>query len=40
MTAIENMMVELYMAAMVLILYALGCRGKRERNTSPWFYKY
>ena len=40
MTAIENMWVELYMAAMVFILYILGCRGKKERNTSAWYYKY
>ena len=40
MTSLEYMWIDLYMAALVLILYFLGCRGKTEKGTSLWYYKY
>ena len=40
MTPLENMWIELYMAALIAILYLLGCRGKKEKFTASWYYKY
>ena len=40
MTPLENMWIELYMASLIAILYLLGCRGKKEKFTASWYYKY
>ncbi len=37
MTALENMWIELYMAAMIFIIFLLG-KKKSEKNSSLWYY--
>ncbi|MGN1189497.1 MAG: hypothetical protein ACI4SL_03780, partial [Candidatus Ornithospirochaeta sp.] len=39
MTALENMWIELYMSAMVSIIFLLGLKKRIEKKTSSWYYR-